>query len=84
MKDVESSLDLGRITAAILYGNDRLAQQAPILIDHTHYLVEIDVAYEVGVTLCLVFQGYLYREHPEIEFATQRIPDSASRRKESL
>jgi len=62
MREVKGTLQLARLAAESLHGEERMRLEATYAIDDAANIVEIDIDSEVGRTLAIVFAGYVRRE----------------------
>lgn len=73
MDEVRTTLQLARLAAASLHGEERVRLHADTHIDAAKRICEIDTSREAGQTLALIFGGYVRREFGEDAVFVQRI-----------
>ena len=73
MVEVEGTLELARLAAQAIHGEERVELDAAACLDHEYRRVRIDTASSVGRTLALVFLGYARREFGRENVAVERV-----------
>ncbi len=73
MDEVQSTLQLARLAAASLHGEDRVRLHADSHVDIARRTCEIDTSREAGRTMALIFGGYVRREFGDDAVFVQRI-----------
>jgi len=72
--EVERTLELSRLAAAILHGPDRVDLEAPHEVDRLRRTVTVASGSEVGRTLSTIFLGFARREFGRTVLRCERQP----------